>query len=74
MLSYQRRLGLRECLNNSVNPADDNLSRTQRGLWHASDSRSMPASIPMANARVLFRYFPTTNTSNWPDSAVDKKS
>jgi hypothetical protein len=26
------------------------------------------------NAQIAARYFPTTNTSNWPDSAVDRNS
>jgi len=26
------------------------------------------------NAQIAARYFPTTKTSNWPDSAVDKNS
>ena len=26
------------------------------------------------NAQTAARYFPTTNTSNWPDSAVDRNS
>jgi hypothetical protein len=44
------------------------------GLAVTDDRPLNVVNETQANAQIAARYFPTTKTSNWPDSAVDKNS
>ena len=44
------------------------------GLAVTDDRHLNVVNETQTNARIAARYFPTTKTSNWPDSAVDKNS